>query len=180
MLRKPDSRVKLAGSWGLLAAACLLSGCAALGMGYEKFTAKPDKFQGTTVYTWDAESGVWYRPRLSFTAEQKGREVPPSIDASINMSSPDWQYLRCHDVTFLVDGERMPYSGAQTGNAGYNDSMRMAEVYERVSFQMPIADAIKIANAGTVEYQVCRDEHEMLPKDQEGLRKVLDGLGVGR
>jgi hypothetical protein len=79
----------------------------------------------------------------------------------IHSSNKEWSYLRCHDVAFIVDGERWPelaseHTGRVTisGAAGYSN----VGVEERVMVPLTIEQFVKLGAAKKVEGRLCRRE----------------------
>src|SRR5690606_22538772 len=97
-----------------------LVGCTALSGGYERYENKYDKFNNVNLYSWSADSGTWYTPRVNFYAAAAPGSAPRSVLTTIRVTTASWAYLRCHEVVFLADGERITAPTKHDGTVGYS------------------------------------------------------------
>ena len=68
------------------------------------------------------------------------------------ISSRTWEYLHCHDVALLVDGQPISVQASHDGRVGNG------YVLEYITFDLPLASFLRLATASKVEARVCRTE----------------------
>lgn len=83
---------------------------------------------------------------------------------AMKFSSPDWRYLKCHDVAMLIDGHP-----AATGEVHHDGDVVRGGVVETLMFEVPPETLEAMAESELVELRVCRDEMR-LAGDQPQLR----------
>ena len=121
-----------------------------------------DRFKNTTsaVLT-EISVGSGLAVGAMMTASGNDIKRAQSATLVIHSSNKEWSYLRCHDVAFIVDGERWPelaseHTGRVTisGAAGYSN----VGVEERVTVPLTIEQFVKLGTAKKVEGRLCRRE----------------------
>jgi hypothetical protein len=101
--------------------------------------------------------------------------APDSDDAtsrrvlvSVNRSSSEWQYLRCHTLDFLADGRPVPLPEAR-----HDGNVRSGGVYESVQVHVPVDTLERLARAATVRGRVCADEFSLYPSQIRTIRDFV-------
>lgn len=81
------------------------------------------------------------------------RTTPNFVAFSLSTSNVHWQYLRCHSVGLLVDGNRLEPAGVKhDGNVG------RGYVSESITFRVTVNELLWMAVAKKVEGRVCNTE----------------------
>lgn len=113
-----------------------------------------DRFTGTTKIQTDMKSlSHWGNgPDIIWHASVKGHALEEA-GIVIAFSHRDWQYLQCHDVKWLVDGEPL-----QTADADQDGQVQTGYVQEFVSMPLTLPQIAKFMVAKKVEFRVCNDE----------------------
>lgn len=96
---------------------------------------------------------------------------PENVVVMLSASSNDWQYLRCYNVDMLVDGRPI-----QTGKVDHDGRVGRGYVLEFITFELPTADFIKLANASTADLRVCRTEFKLLSPDFRAFRDLASRM----
>jgi hypothetical protein len=125
---------------------------------HDKFTqTKSISTQGAAVFPVNNYDGVNYpasfRPNISISAlaYYKGdslTEVSDRVLLSIRCMSTDWQFLRYHDLWFMVDGEGMRFETDHDGSVGGG------YVTESISTWIPTDTFKRIVAAPQVEGKI--------------------------
>lgn len=127
-----------------------------------QFVAKEDRFTKRTVL-WappgdvqikeaEVTKGLSVGAMTFVTPEVK---TPQFVSISFRAYSPNgWQYLKCHRVNALVDGEPIPMERVKhTGNAVYGSL-----VLEAVSVTVDWEAFVTMTRAKRIEFRVCNTE----------------------
>lgn len=128
-----------------------------------------DRFKDTTTIT--AASKYRQKPlKTSFivSANGKGPVKDDIVILTAHSTSPDWQYLRCHQLDFLVDGE--PFSPGETKHTG---RVGRGYVSEHVTARMSWDAFVKLSAAKKVEGRLCRTEFHLTPEDLANMRLMV-------
>jgi len=95
----------------------------------------------------------------------KIRTPPKTVTIMLTRSGDDWEYLKCHDLTFLLDGHvRLPVDSEHDG-----DVLSSGGVIEFITVDLPRATFLRIALAKKVALKLCLTEAELSEDDQRGL-----------
>ena len=108
---------------------------------------------------------------------------PPAggvVDTSVRVmlsstSRSGWKYLKCHSLSFLVDGQ--PYSVAgekHDGNVG------TGYVSEHISFDVPRALVEDMGRGRVVEGQLCNTEFTFTPNTLGHVRSFVSAVHTGQ
>jgi hypothetical protein len=126
-----------------------------------------DKFEEYCTTTLD---GVFLADGLKLSAffvyqPPKLRTPPKTITIRLTRSGEDWEYLKCNDLTFLLDGRfKLPVDSKYDG-----DVLPSGGVIEFIVVNLPRADFLRIALAKKVELKLCITEAELSDDDQRAL-----------
>ncbi|MDR1529897.1 MAG: hypothetical protein LBS40_05810 [Burkholderiales bacterium] len=144
---------------------------AAASFAHGSITESENRFTGTTLITaYFQEDDICEKnPCTSFGYTHNEKTAFLSIYYhKINAGE---RYLKCHDVNWLADGERIKTPDA---NLVSSDKMKYGRVSEAIKqSHVEKATIEKIANAKKAEFQICLDEFELTPDEQAELREFL-------
>ncbi len=99
----------------------------------------------------------------------------PRALVMIRSTNDEWQYLRCHGLSILADGQSLgviPTEHAGDVEAG----IRRARVIERVSASLSLDQLVQLATARTVEGRLCNTEFALNPKQILAFRDFASRL----
>ena len=105
--------------------------------------------------------------------EYKGTQpaIPAFVEFGFISTSADWQYLTCHNLALLLDGEtRLAPKTEQMGD------VITGGVVETIATRLPVSDFLKIVNAKQVEGKVCNTEFTLTSEQMEALRDVASRM----
>lgn len=97
----------------------------------------------------------------------------------IHSSNKEWAYLRCHDVAFIVDGERWTELAAEhTGRVTISGAGRYSNVgvEERIMVPLTIEQFVKLGAARKVEGRLCRREFAFDAEELMAFRNLASRL----
>lgn len=139
-----------------------------------------DKFSGMTTITTVTDMKLvggfrrlCDRPLQRWTAvvPEAGSSAGLTIGVTTIAACPDWKFLRCHDLRALVDGERLAFP-----DGDHDGESNGVGVEERVLILIDPQVVSQVADATTVEFQLCRTSWRMLAAEQAELRKFRDSV----
>jgi hypothetical protein len=139
--------------------------------------SKVDRFTGTTVLSthYDVDKAVGslspYRegqPQLVLMASKDKDGAVAGVVLTVHKVTPlgSWQYLTCHALHFLADGE--PFTPANPTHPSLQwsgDTIDSGGVSEQVRLIVTVAELGKLLSASKIEYKVCNDERELSAED---------------
>ena len=79
-------------------------------------------------------------------------DFPGEVKVAFLVINRTWEYLRCHGVDALVDGQPLSLKSEHDGIVG------RGYVVETVLSAVPLDDFLRMVNADEVEFRVCRTE----------------------
>jgi hypothetical protein len=97
----------------------------------------------------------------------------------IHSSNKEWAYLRCHDVAFIVDGERWTELASEhTGRVTISGAGRYSNVgvEERIMVPLTIEQFVKLGAAQKVEGRLCRREFAFDAEELMAFRNLASRL----
>ncbi|BAH39322.1 hypothetical protein GAU_2280 [Gemmatimonas aurantiaca T-27] len=121
--------------------------------------------------TADGRSFTTLRPSAHFVYKGETPQVPDFVLLMVQSRSAQWEYLRCHDLLFLVDGK--PF---ETPAADHDGRVLRPGVGETVTVMLPPAALIAMANATKVEAKLCRDEFEFDQQARLAFRELASRM----
>jgi hypothetical protein len=139
---------------------------------HAQVSTESDRFTGQTTFTTHlkAELNKPLRPMVRATIKKDG-----SFEGGMVILSGayhGWQYLRCHDTHWLLDGK--PISLITEMHDG--SVMDGGYVSDLIAQPMTLADLRKFAAAQKVEFEVCHDAGEFTPSEMQDLRDLVARL----
>jgi hypothetical protein len=93
---------------------------------------------------------------------------PASVYMILATSGEDWEYLRCHDVRWLLDGKR--WAPKETGHEGQVFNGGVAEM---MLFTLTLPEMEAIGAAKSAEFQVCTDEFALTAEQSAAILDVV-------
>ena len=91
-----------------------------------------------------------------------------------SVSSDSWQYLKCHSLNFLVDGQPVP-----VGETDHDGSVGRGYVIEYVRFQAPLSLIERMGQARSVEAKICNTEFTFKPETLRLMRDFASTVRTG-
>ena len=89
-------------------------------------------------------------------------------------SSNSWQYLECHSLNFLVDGQPVP-----AGDTEHDGTVGLGYVIEYVRFHAPLNLVERMAQARSVEGKLCNTEFTFKPETLRLMRDFASTVRTG-
>lgn len=133
-----------------------------------------DRFSGATSVRADPNPTKVYNGERNFSVGYSYKGTTPTIPDVVVFSfwsvAEDWQYLKCHSVALLVDGEQMPLESEHDGE------VMSPKVLEMVHVPIDVDRFLQIVNAKKVEGQICNDEFVFTDKQMEAMRDVASRM----
>lgn len=106
----------------------------------------------------------------------KSGVVDPSVRVMLSSTSRSgWQYLKCHHVSLLVDGQ--PYSAQ---NAEHDGNVGTGYVSEHISFDVPRALVEDMGRGRVVEGKICNTEFTFTPNTLGHVRSFVTAVHTGQ
>ncbi|MHA6235224.1 hypothetical protein [Pseudomonas fluorescens group sp. PF-69] len=130
---------------------------------------KTDRFTGNRSVRWNslpAQSEGWGFSSYAFYP--KGYEKPYAYGLSLLTWAERWQFLDCHHINWLIDGE--PASDLKFE---YSHEMAGSATTERFDMRADRPTLERLASAKLVEFSVCGKEDKISDIDLAGIRQVL-------
>jgi hypothetical protein len=114
--------------------------------------------------------GIW----MISAAPRAGR-VDETVTMQFNSSSRrGWQYLKCHTVSLLIDGQAYPIADEKhDGNVG------TASVSEYISFKVPLSLVEQMGAAKAVLGKICNTEFTVTPNSLSEMRNFVTAVRTG-
>ncbi len=91
-----------------------------------------------------------------------------------SVSSNSWQYLRCHFVNFLIDGQPV-----DAGDTEHDGTVGRGYVIEYVKFNVSLSLIDRMAQARSVEGKVCNTEFTFKPETLRLMRDFASTVRTG-
>ncbi|HZQ11022.1 MAG TPA: hypothetical protein VFD70_30910 [Anaerolineae bacterium] len=125
---------------------------------------------------------VSLEPRFSDTKKRPGAlavlysypettpTIPSEVDVAFLSVHDDWEYLECHDLTFLIDNQPLKVKTDHDGSVG------SGYVVETVAGYINTDDFLTLVNAQKVEGQLCRDEFVLTNDQMNALKDVASRM----
>ncbi len=134
-------------------------------------TVQHDEFTGETVLRTEAVMPPFgFTVRLLTTAE--GSTTVGGLMSFTRQGDFGWQYLRCHGVDILADGQRV-----ETGVSEHDGSvLRGRTVLETVTVPLDPAALRQVANSSSVRVRVCNDAWTLSRELMGGLHQIARHL----
>ena len=114
-------------------------------------SVQPDRFDGHTKIV-AVTHGPDNVPQLMLFASVKDHKLQ-IVSLSIQSSSKEWKYLRCHSVKWLIDGKPV-----DLGIPEHQGDVSLGGVTESVTFPFSMAKLNLLAKAEKIEFKICNDE----------------------
>jgi len=139
-----------------------------------------DRFTGkTTIYSTKRRIGITRASVLYFCINEEwvGRilsdpMLPMITGCFQEWGQSRWMYLKFHDLTFLVDGERIVIGKTDyDGNVGAFGGPKLRET---VIFWISWSDFCKLLDADKVEYKLGAYERNLKKKELKEMRSFRD------
>ena len=136
------------------------------------FKDETDRFTGLRAITWNSIPSQPKDFALSsyLTIPKQGQQFS-QYTLTLTTWAGEWQYIECHSIDWLVDGQSAPYL-----NAEYSNTATGAVTIERFSAVVSKPDMLKLSSAKLVEFKVCGTEGKVSESDLAGLRKVAGAM----
>lgn len=157
-------------AWALLSVLAIAQIAPEIVENYDRFTDKTTVTVRSTppigIPTIDLE--------VAFVVSAKGKAISGATDFVMYLVSRnfEWKYLQCHGVVFIADGQRM--SGLQTIHDGKVTTTGGAmRVNETVAVILTKANAKQLAQAKSVEVQLCKTEFALAQAQIRAIRDVV-------
>lgn len=164
----------------LLIVFLLSSGCLAVAQNTinpdGKIEHKHDEFKGvSTVWAKDIElkdastlltNGLTLDAFL-ITKISNAPVKPEVIFLMIKTTSRDWQYLECHSLDFLADGDPI-----HADKVTHDGSVGRGYVLEFISANIKPGNLLKIANSQVVRGRLCNTEFALTPAQISKFREL--------
>ena len=116
-------------------------------------TVKFDRFTNVTTVSLDGtQVGSDFKLTAFYSMAGKQPSKPTRVWFMLSKSSQTWEYLHCHNVALLVDGQPISVQASHDGR------VRDGYVLEIVAFRLPLDSFLRLATASKVEARVCRTE----------------------
>jgi hypothetical protein len=119
-----------------------------------------DRFTGLHSLVYTEKSHGPFRPLVSIKAGV-GPNGLAAYMAQFAVVADGWRYLQCHDVHFLVDGERM--ETAPEERQGQVMQARYVTTLEILTVPLTAEQLQRLGAAQTVEFRICHDEYRFEP-----------------
>ncbi|OOF49290.1 hypothetical protein BKK54_09165 [Rodentibacter genomosp. 1] len=164
-------------------ACALLSGCAVYEQNKQeiekpRFDSTVDRFTGAKKASWmKMYYGDHYQKNLPFdklfaVSEVKKEKTNLNM-ISISREFTDWNYLKCHNTAWLVDGKPIK---PITNKMNPKTLIHPVRVKEEIDVLFSNADMKKFSKAKKVEYKVCNDEFILTEEELSGLKQVINEI----
>ena len=134
-------------------------------------TVEFDRFTNrTTVSLRGTQVGSEFELAAFYSMDGKQPSEPTGVQFMLMKSSKTWEYLHCHNVGLLVDGQPISVQASHGGRVGDG------YVLEFVRFDLPLASFLRLATASKVEARVCRTELAIGSLQMEALRDLASRM----
>jgi hypothetical protein len=161
-------RIALGGATALLAALSLACASTAATVAIER-----DEFTGQTEMKAEALMPPYGFTVLLHTTREHARTVGGFM--MFSRSSEDWQYLRCHHVDMLADGQRV-----RLGESQHRGSVHRGGVLEIISVDLDPAALERVTTAREIRVRVCNDAWTISSELVSAMQRIGRELGFGR
>jgi hypothetical protein len=143
-----------------------------------KITEEFDRFKGNTVVALDTRPAEYSRGpgSLSVLYAYKGNTpvVPSEVYFRLVSEADDWQYLKCHMLTLLLDDQI-----SMEPKTEHDGSVGNGYVLEFVMSALSVDEFLQIVNAKKVEGKLCNTEFVLSKEQMEALRDIASRMQPG-
>ncbi len=134
-----------------------------------------DRFKNTTEVSLlpdygemiSAEQGALF---VFYSYAEKTPRPPSVVGIGFWSVNDNWEYLRCHNLIFLVDGAPLAVETQHEGE------VMSGNVSESVIGQIGIRDFLTLVGAQSIEGKLCNTEFKLTTEQREALRDVASRM----
>lgn len=139
-------------------------------------TEEYDRFKKETVITMYSSLADSFKGRphglvVIYSYPGEKAQIPDKVEIGFSSTYEDWTYLRCHDLTFLIDGEPVSVRSEHIG-----DVLSGGSVAETVIGFLTPQIFLQMANAKKLEGKICNDEFVFSESQMEALRDTASRM----
>jgi hypothetical protein len=140
---------------------------------FAQVTVEYDEFKRQTIVTLHAEPLDSAPSLLAIGSKEEVSKKPEEKNIILNFvsHSEDWEYLKCHELNALADGQPV-----ELGESNHDGSVGEGYVVEYVGVTINLKTLMKLTKAKEVKFRLCNTVIALSSARHDALVKFLAAL----